>query len=133
MTEFPQKEFDELFERMDAMFKKAFDGRQVAYGSVPLVRRPQFAWLRGLKTPAMLLAIFVLFPLLVATSWMLFPLWFVPLHEWGWGPVDIHAIAFGCGMLHGLGGAAAWVIMGLITIVSRIEDGRWWWDPAEKS
>lgn len=86
--------------------------------------------LRHLKTPCMLFCTFVLPPLAIAASWMLWPLWFVPLHEWGWGPVDVTEMALGVGMLHGLGGGLPVVLMWMMTLLSRFEPGGecWWWE-----
>lgn len=106
----------------------------VAYGSPAVRRRSRLSRLATwLKTPVMLALIIAGWPAAVAASWVLCPLWFVPLHEWsGWGAVDMADFATGCGIMHGLMGAGVWLALILVTFARRYDDDfsmTWWWDP----
>lgn len=97
------------------------------YGSVPVKREPL---LRRLIHPAMLLAHTLALPA-IATSWMLFPLWFIPLHKMTWGRLDMDDTKCAAGVIH--------VLAALVVLTSYIyagthmsEHGRFWWQTKKK-
>lgn len=96
------------------------------YGSPPRRRR---GFLRALRAPALLLAGFVLPPVAITASWMLFPLWFIPLHEATWGPIAYRSAADLCGAIHMFVLILWLVTVVLLTAWSRAKLDRWWWNP----
>ena len=118
------KQFDDMFKGFEKAFRSA---DQVAYGAVPLRRR---SWLSRAKTPAMLL-LHVAFPLSIIMSWLLFPLWFAPLHSIAWGPIEVGTMSNIAGALHGLAMFLPTILI-VMTTVHKCCDNRWWWNPAAK-
>lgn len=95
--------------------------RRVPYGSPS---RPRRNWLPLL---AILFA-----PVVAGASWMLWPFWFVPLHEATWGPANMSSVSHSVAALHV---SAIFVLICLLigTVFGRWSDGRWWWQPKARA
>lgn len=93
------------------------------YGTAP--KRRKTRW-EKLRTAVMLGLHVAMFPAIIL-HWLLMPLWFVPLHEVAWGVPSAEGMAVGAGVFHGT------LLFGVVVLLaaSRLDQGRWWWEPKE--
>lgn len=74
-----------------------------------------------------ILTLFALSPVAIFASWMLFPLWFIPVHGVTWGAVQHTDISLGCGVLHVMALSATFIVF-IVCASCRGDNKRWPWE-----